>query len=1420
MAIEPLHAEGAELWVERNHLRTYDQVKFRSAGQWTPARLRNDGVLQKLSVHYAAGAEVYLVLSQPSEDFERLIGLARATNSVGEFEEVLDDSEGFPILVDAWGATPAEAWTYLRQTTVRHDGVESLREFVRLALEHMIVGKVDLALGLLRQLLDDRMSTTLTAPQVWNALAEVGIRAQPRWNTGPAATQLQFALDAYVSSIRASAPSVGTVGRYETGSVVEAINDSVAPIVLISGRAGAGKSVVLADAIAELSAAGRHVAPIRLDRVDPRTSTAHQLGAALELGASPVSVLSDLSAPGLEGVLVFDQLDAVSAYSGRMPAVFDAVNEAINQARVLGNVRIILAVRDVDLREDPRLRKLVGENAPTIEVGELDADDVKAYLATCGFDPDALDATTLRLLRLPIHLFVFVGLDSDSRAASYSTLTSLYAAFVKSVRRQLISDGQEDHWSAVTSALVSRMNADEALAVSESVLDAAPINYVDALISSGVVVKHAGRLALFHETFFDYLFASAFEYRGGLLLDWFEETGQGLFRRSQLRQLLAYIATTSRETFIEEFLAIAESDLRPHLISIAYSVLAEFHPEPDDWVRVRHLLINDNPFASKILSLVSGPRWFGAIDETGDVERLLDEPAWSEAVAGQVARLSSDVPDRVLQLLSKRQGQGDRWIEALRMALELADAPLWADFVIGQLASSGLDLPSSRYRALDIPLLQRLLDEHPREATRLLVAALEKEVDSFVAEGNFPLQVIFDNQRRHLLDGEDLQKLAKADEAFFVENLLPLVLKIASYKPKTGLRMWEWRQPDRHSNLGDELYFQFDESLTSLAEQNHATAQDALDQMQSQDIDSLNFLVCRALAASDAHHACQWLLESETHWNVGWVSNPRWETRRLIQRISRDCSDYWFATLEAEILFRDFDSLLLPPVDPRRYLRWQGRTELELLSAMCAERLSEKGRRRLSELERRFPFWTPSEPEGVSGGFVHSPISRAASQRMTDVQWTGAIERYRDEDRTTFRGDRAFGGTRELAAMMGNVAKEQPYRFLRLAQSFGFDTPAAYTEHLLRGLASVVSQEDLLPLIRKFRCDHPHQSGRAIVAALDSYVSEMSDEVLGELLLLANDGDPERELAREQANSESYSGSDFMSAGLNSTRGAVAGTLARVLFTDHSRVEIVLPALQMLAQDQFVSVRSMLAEAALAYASIDRGRGLDMIEELLGDDDVLGTSAGLRALRWSMLWDAQRFSSYLDRALRGSSARAAGNLWANCFVNDALGDTVRDVGLLPQEARIGVARALSSNPDLAPDVISRLFDDESFDVRAEASRSLHVLGELEPNTRNSLVGRFVASSAFLEHAERLLDALEEVKGSLPDATLHFCGAIVEHLSHTPPLRLDVMTRDLVAVLVRLYRASSKADRRASLDLIDATVLMQIWFVEQTLDEAR
>lgn len=83
-----------------------------------------------------------------------------------------------------------------------------------------------------------------------------------------------------------------------------------------------------------------------------------------------------------------------------------------------------------------------------------------------------------------------------------------------------------------------------------------------------------------------------------------------------------------------------------------------------------------------------------------------------------------------------------------------------------------------------------------------------------------------------------------------------------------------------------------------------------------------------------------------------------------------------------------------------------------------------------------------------------------------------------------------------------------------------------------------------------------------------------------------------------------YSG-DPLTAGLNSTRGAAADTIGRLLFADPARWAILRAAVEGLVRDPSTSVRAMTAYTLLPVLRIDRDAAVRMFLELGEGDPVV-----------------------------------------------------------------------------------------------------------------------------------------------------------------------------------------------------------------------
>lgn len=162
-------------------------------------------------------------------------------------------------------------------------------------------------------------------------------------------------------------------------------------------------------------------------------------GSGLTAGAPrlPAALLAQVARGG-PALLVVDQLDAVSSYSGRIPEVFEAVDEMLDALATSPNVKVVLVARTVDVEKDPRLTSLVGQEG-TVErfaLGLLDDQAVRAVLEQGGTPPEKLDTETLVLLRTPLHLAVFSRLTKGARTTAYRSLQDLYAQYTDDKRRE------------------------------------------------------------------------------------------------------------------------------------------------------------------------------------------------------------------------------------------------------------------------------------------------------------------------------------------------------------------------------------------------------------------------------------------------------------------------------------------------------------------------------------------------------------------------------------------------------------------------------------------------------------------------------------------------------------------------------------------------------------------------------------------------------------------------------------------------------------------------------------------------------------------------------------------------------------------------------------------------------------------------
>ncbi len=1128
-------------------------------------------------------------------------------------------------------------------------------------------------------------------------------------------------------------------------------------------------------------------------------------------------MLLDGVTDGSAGVLLIDQLDAVSTYSGRMPDSYDAVAELLDQTASMPNIKVLLVVRTVDLTADPRMRSLLSDETrvETLTVGDLESADVRTALEKSGVDTAALAETTLQLLRVPLHLSVFSRLSSDSQRTTYRTLSDLYEQFTAEVRSDVERRIGQLDWSTISQTLVRYMSDNERLQAPAALLDSVSTGEVKALHSDGMLVTDAGGVGFFHETYFDFLFARTFVAEGRDLHDFLVASSQHLFRRTQARQVLEYLAANDRDAFRNTVVRLLTSNaVRTHLQAVVVMVLRQLDADADDWRAIEPLAFGDNTRGQRIVALLSSPHWFDAADTAGRWETLLADPLKVDAAAHQLVIAARQRGERVATLVRPHVGTSDAWRLRLRALVQWSLGPALVDLAVELMARGDLDDARGPIAVNSDfwSILYGLRDDDPASAARLIGAHLRRSLARTNADGSCD-PFVSEHLGTHSAVGDStISEVAAAAPAAFVNEVLPFVVCVAEATASTtdpdALRSarWGWQYVGDHHGIDGAVFAGVEEALRLLAKDQPEETLTLVSPFADGDVRELRFLACRALAAAaSGDEAVDWLLSDERNLDLGWADSRRWASRELIEVATRYCDDEHLNALT---------SLLLGYYPARettaenRQLR--GRAQYELLTAVEAARRSAAVVLRIGELERKFADVPPTAPRAVEFHYVGPPIPVAAAEFLTDEDWIRAIHKYRS-DETDRSHELPVGGARQLAELLGSRAKAEPERFARLALTFDANTPPVHLSQVIGAVAGAVPVPLLAALSRHARNVAGQEVGQALCAAIETVGAEVDDTLLDLLEECATDEDPDHEVVRTSAGSEQfYYGGDLLTAGLNCTRGAAAKTVAHLLFTEPKHTERLIPTVTALAADPILAVRTWAADAVVALMNSRPEVGLGIADDLFGDAPVavFDSVTACRLLRVALLRDPERFAPHLRRALDGPDtvAERAGSVWAVAFAHDSLGDLVpTDLARLSTPARLGAAAAFATDPTVAAEQLIRLFDDEDPAVRKAAASAVRVLNDADAATAEMLVASFTASAAYEAHFDELFFALDDSTRLLPKASITACERAVEIAGHELG---DIRTHhaatsnNIVAVVLRLYRQGDKSMRVRCLDIID------------------
>ena len=1431
--------KGVEFWLRRGELREYHQAKRQGArrGSWTLNELNNRGVLQAFWSHLADVNVTCVFIS--IQDAAELRGLSeRARNAANAQELEREFAKG------EWGSRLAqlrEYWTgcsfdefLSRLSRVRVDpiGEDHLRRLADLELAPLVDANAGAASDVLFAYAFESVHHVLDAYKISDRLKDRGI-GRPLWAEPET---LHTAVDAvnerYLAFLDRELIRGELIQRDECTPVLAALQEGSAKRgVIVTGRAGSGKSAVLLQVIRNLQKRDVPVLAFRVDRLQP-TQRPDEAGKQIGLSESPVTTLAAL-ANGRPCVLVLDQLDAVSLMSGRNSSFFDCFDEMVCQALTVPAMHLLIACRHFDWENDHRLRRLGGraDTFETVEVGHLSNNTVRQVAKAIDINDVQLSEHQLRLLSVPAHLKLLTDAAGQNTKSTltFQTSNDLYDLFWQ--QKQLVMQqrlGRPVAWAAVIDLLCDYMNQHQVLSAPEALLDAHAPD-VKAMLSEHVLVQDGASISFFHEGFFDYAFARRFAADGRDLVGLLRSGEQHLFRRAQVRQILLYEREIDRPRYHKNLeTLLVSADIRFHIKQVVFALLKQFvDPAEAEWRVLEALLQNASyPHSGEIWFAIRTPAWFRLLDSLGVVATWLRQGK-SDTVDRAVRLLygvQRDAADRVAELVEPYIGTSEKWRERHRRLIQWADLGVsrrFFDLFLRLINNGDLD-DMGRFRENDfLGLFYNLPERHADWACdaighhlqrRLKIALDAGETNPFTDEGGLGHSQLSDR----ILIGS-----AQRAPRTFIEQVLPFILRVIDLNAlREGEQpwqdsIWRWRRRDGGHGVNDHLLRATEEALRKLAREDPEEFSSVAAPLRKSEYETVQFLLIRAYAANGekfADEAIDYLCEPERRLSYG----SKHATCELIEAATPFCSSERLVRLETMLLgyFTEWEQTI-------DGLQSRGCTQFDLLLAIDEKRRSTSVRGRIEEWRRKFRVASLPEPPRSGAYTVGSPISGSAVEKMTDDQWLGAIARYSKGHERELRDGRRVGGAHELSQTLEAQVRKEPMRFARLVLLFPDETSDEYFHVVLRGLDAGLAEEEAIFAACQ-RCHRlPERPAGSTYCHLVEHLpdSPWPDDLLDAIAWYATqDPDPRRERWRKEASSENgHDGSDIYTAGINCVRGAAAGAVGALLSARAERIPRFLPTLRRMVRDPSIAVRSCVVNAVFPLLVNDRDVALELFLELCDTEDVLLQTHYVEMfMRYTTATHFPQLRAILERMLRSdepgvAQAGARQACIASLDVEEAA-DLAEQCVAGSEQLRVGAAEVFARNlgsarfQSVCETRLAQLFKDPSEAVRAAAAECFHELENDALGQVPALVQKFEQSPAFVAHHEGLIRALEHTTARLPDATFAVCRRFIEIVGDAAG---DIRTRAsfdasrVSKLLIRTYHQETDEDLRSRcLDLID------------------
>jgi hypothetical protein len=532
---------------------------------------------------------------------------------------------------------------------------------------------------------------------------------------------------------------------------------------ILIGGAGVGKTVLARAICLALQEENIPVLALKADRVKGNTKgeLLNQIESAGLL--HPLAqALTVVSSPERPAVVIIDQLDALSMCLSAERGPLNSYTELLTELYDLPHVRFILSCRTFDLQHDPDLAPF--QQAQRIEVPLLSLLQVEEALQATRVAPNLTGIAPVlqELLRVPLHLALYCALDADDRIGTpITSLQGLYGRLFDDFlvrRNRLPITIDSSRVKKYLTSLAVAMHRDQSLTLPRFRYREQDEEVFEYLCSRGVLAvtgPSSQQIAFFHQSFFEYLFARQFEASGQPLAEFVLSSGQGLFQRSLIQQVLVYLRGIESPQYVQALRQLLSSThCRLHIkLLMTQQVASQLTPQAEEQVLLQELVLADETLRLAFLEAVRTRNWLVWLTSPAVFQQLMPTVvALNDAPVGRTLfwRLTNHAPDLALEqvnTLPDNEHKAD-WLAAVLPHVKAFKHPLFVP-LFDQLFQGEL---ASNQHFNYWQILQKAASKRPDWTANKMYEQLANWPDAYNA----------DSQREDYQQAETFKKLYKA----------------------------------------------------------------------------------------------------------------------------------------------------------------------------------------------------------------------------------------------------------------------------------------------------------------------------------------------------------------------------------------------------------------------------------------------------------------------------------------------------------------------------------------------------------------------------------------------------------------------------------------------------------------------------------